>query len=257
MNNGCDSGLAISSNQTEAPRFRFDSHKAALDFAKHGAENAKRWLAAHSLNFADHYDDAKLEIVLRVVSVRDGKDYHLVFRCVPPGWPNHTHDGNVTGPGHEVGKIGDGSNRDNDFVFVGISQLVQRPENIIPSFVWLARHHHVKDFFRHVFGLASYSTLYLRDIVTERELGVPTPGARSDGDGITGLVQSGAEIVGSIEGDPRQGGWQGFNQLDLMHILGGVGIWFNYESIRVASAKGGNLPFKLVDVSLGVLDAIP
>ena len=37
-------------------------------------------------------------------------------------------------------------------MFIGITQLVQSPKTIIPSFVWLKRNHHIKDFFRDLFA---------------------------------------------------------------------------------------------------------
>lgn len=249
MHSGCDSGL----EQTDAARLTFDSHEAALDFAKHGVEDANRWLAAHSLNLADHYERLKLEIVVRCVPTSDAPEYHLVFR----GVPNECSAGAADRRLHKMDfrESGGNDHGDKDFVFVGITQLVQSPEKIIPSLVWLKRHHHVKDFFRNVLGASFYSTQHFGEIIPEREMGVMAALSGGNGGSVSGTVKRGAQVGKDFEGDAADGGWQGFSQLDLMKILSSVRIWFNQNGVWITTDEGSNLPFQLVDASLGVLDA--
>ena len=259
MNDGCDSGL-LSVEQADAPRLSFDSHEAALDFAKQGVEETGRFLARHSLDLADHYKHMKCEVVTKCRSMRDASEYHLIFRAVPLGWPRD--EAGLAGTAEEsliesgvTNGVNDGK---NDFMFVGITQLVQSPEGTIPSFVWLKRHHHVKDFFRYVLG-APLSRVVLTSnggfVATEREVGVVAGFASSDSSSISGSIERGAQMAEDFKGDPWQGGWEGFGQLDLMRILSSVGIWFNDSGVWVAVDEASHLSFKLLDTSLGILDA--
>lgn len=256
MSAGCDSGLLSSGEKTNAARLCFDSHEAALAFAQHGVEDANRWLAAHSPKLADRYEKLELEVVSRIVSVFHPHDYHLIFRCVPDGWPRA---GTVHSDLAKV-DLGGGGGEDHgkqDFVFVGITQLVQRPEKIIPSFVWLKRHHHVKDFFRHVAGLPFFSTLcvHFPDVIPKGELGMTAIRPSGDSGSVASAIQGRAQMGEDFKGDVRQGDWQGFSELELMHVLSSVSICFNDYGVWVTTDVRDDFPFQLVDTSLGLLDA--
>ena len=254
MTIGCDPKPDSSLEQTDAPRLRFDSHEAALNFATHGVENANRWLTAHASNIADHYENLNLEVVVRCRSMRDAHDFHLIFRCVPCGGDAKAADIAHKATDHHVAS--GHADRDNDFVFVGITKLVYRPENNIPSLVWLKRHHDIKDFFRQVFGAPFYSVLNFSSILTEREMGVLTRLTGSKGNRVSSLVEGGAQSIENIRGDPRETYWQGLSELDLMGILSSLSVRLNDSGVWITVDENGNLPFKILNTSLGMLDAV-
>jgi len=80
--------------------------------------------------------------------------------------------------------------------------------------------------------------------------------ARSQSDRISSLVEGGTKVVESVKGDPWQGHWHRLGELDLMRILRALRVCFNDDGIWLTAEEGHNLPFEIVNVSLGVLDAI-
>jgi hypothetical protein len=147
------------------------------------------------------------------------------------------------------------SHRDDDFVFVGITKLVQSPKKIIPSFVWLKRNHQVKDFFREVFGLTPYATFYFIDGIPKGEMRVFPFGFGGYPDGVPGLVESGTQAVECVRGNAGQGDWHGLGQLDFMKILSSIRVLLDDVGVWVTVEERNGFPVKLHNASLGVVDA--
>ena len=125
-----------SANQAESARLCFEGHDDALDYARELVQDSNRWLSVYNLNLAHRYKHLGLEVILDVRSMVDTSQYHLVFRAVPNGRKPEADA--VLEPcaiDHAVADIQ--GNRSDDFMFLGITQLVQSPQEIIPSLVWL------------------------------------------------------------------------------------------------------------------------
>src|SRR5688500_16465057 len=119
-------------NQFEADRLSFKSHNDALDYANKLVEDSLSWLAIHNWNVADGYKNIDFEIRWLVRGLGpEARNYHLVFRAIP------TAEDDATGPLHvnalNRGPGGEGPNGANDSVFIGVTRLVQSPQEVIPS----------------------------------------------------------------------------------------------------------------------------
>jgi len=246
-----------SREESDPEGLRFYSGDNALRYADKLVKDSNSWLVANNINVANRYERLNLEVVLVLRSMFEMRDYHLIFRAIPFGGKLHRngvlhdhildmHSADSNCAGH------------HDFVFLGITQLVQGPEKIIPSFVWLKSQYEVNDFLRHVggmpfpFGL----TLNLFQAVTERKMGVPCFPAVGDTDGVACLIESGTQVVNGVEGDSRKGRGHWPNQLDLMKILCAVSIVLDDAGVWATIKENANFGFKCRNVTLGMLNAV-
>jgi hypothetical protein len=244
-----------SEDQINSSGLCFYSRDDAFNYADELVQDSNSWLAAHSLDFANRYELLNLEVDVACRSVRDARDYHLVFRAVPTRGEAKLDNGiEMSVTNVPAASIESGWN--DDFVFLGITKLVQSPKKIIPSFVWLKRNHQIKDFWGNVFGACVYSTLNLSQVTPKREVGAPPSCSSSDGDGKASLVEGGTKGTHNIKCDSGQTYWHGFNELDLMHILRGVSVHFNDTGVWMRFEEDANLPLKFTKAALGVLDAV-
>jgi hypothetical protein len=255
---GGDGNGQRSQEQSEPPRLSFDSREDALDYARKLVEDSRRWLSVHNVNLRQRYEDARLEIAVECRTAPDAEQFHLIFRAIPDGRPHEMSELNVAEYGVvETKGSGVHRNRSDDLVFVGITEFVQSPQKVIPSLVWLKRHHQVEDVFRDLLGGARDSTLRFGYVVTEREMSMLTVLASSDADSKSGLVESGAKIVKRIEDNTWQFDWQRLCEFDLVRILGAIRVYVHESGVWIAVREGAGLPFECLNVTLGVVKAVP
>lgn len=262
---------AASLQKTESPALCFRSAQDAIDYAHHLTEDSNRRFALLNLSAIDRYIQGDVWLVVRVRADWCAGECEFVFYRVPIGVAD-SHSGSeaalcpiVTGaPSVAVSDDCRGSGqmrerkdrvsyieRDQCAVFLGVAELVQGPEGVIPSLVWLKRAEECEDFRRQILA-ASPSNHMLQggSIVPEGKLGllgIDFPA--SDRACVTALVEDGAEIVGSVKDDAGEVRWQPPCKLDLMKILSGwkvlvndVGPWLCID--------------KLVDSSVEVVDVM-
>lgn len=243
------------SGQAEPARARFDSHDDALDYARNIVEDSNRWLATHALDIAERYKRGVLEVCVVCRSGSDAEKFHLVF-CVIP---DRGLDGRAVTKELrliEPKPARRDANGAEDRVFVGITELVQCPKEVIPSFVWLERAHEVNDIIGQVFAASVDNVLQLRCVISEGEPGgLPFPAA-GNADDMTGLVESGTKVIDGVEGDTRQSVWHGFNELELMYLLRCFRVNLSDMSVGVTLVELGNLPLKITDVILRPLNHV-
>jgi|GEM_PF-3470237 len=242
----------------------FNSHKDALNFVDHCAENANRWLSSNNVNFAERYKKGEAEvcITLYLAAESNAHEFKLIFRAVPVRSPNSegatsVENGAVTTPNRNFEAPRGNNDGDDDFVFAGITELVQCPQEIVPSFVWLTRKHQVKDFFRDVLGSSVLAAGSLSSVSPKREMCMSSLGAASDGHSISSVIKGGSHGVDRIRSNTLQSDWDGLSKSDLKHILKGVVIALDNLNVRVGLIECSDLRFKLVDTALGVLNAVP
>lgn len=248
------SAYVFSLNDSYSSGLRFDSHQDAIDFANKCVQDSINWQSIHKFDICSRYELLELEIEVKFSAPWSVKDFHLIFRAVP----HHgiTNPKTKSGRSCQLNPTGMGSYGDNDFVFVGITKLVQGPEKIIPSFVWLKRNHQIKDFFGQFFGTSIHRALRISQSSPEGEMGVTSAFLNSSGDRISGLVKRGTETIGGIENDSRQGSWHGFSQLQLMNLLGSVRAFINDSGVGVTFEPRQEFGFQFRQASLGVLDTV-
>ena len=240
----------------------FDTANDAIDYANKLVEDANRWLAVNDIDFCKRYESLNLYIQVCFRSALDMSEYQLIFQAVPSWWESKGCDvfkrGKIYTPtarGHRNGT--------DDLVFVGITKLVQCPQKIVPSLVWLKRGHDIKNFLGDVFGLPlavgvpRYLTLHVRLVRSERELGALTVFTSSNCHRETSLIESRTKTADSVKGDSWQTNGHWFGELDLVKLLGSTRIQLSDTSVWVAIEEDFDLPIEFCDAAFGVLDGIP
>lgn len=168
-------------NKPDSAALCFRSHQDALDYDAHCVEDANRRLAAESIDAIDRYRNSDVCCYVRLrrckVATARSEQCDLGFFRVPADTAR-THDINnrpvIAGESRikESFRILDLS-RIESAVFLGITELVQSPEAIIPSFVWVERPKQRYYFRRQIVAnLPAYNiVIKAGDVVSEREVG--------------------------------------------------------------------------------------
>jgi hypothetical protein len=244
-----DAGL-----QAEPDRLSFKSHDDALNYARKLVEDSNRWLVVHEFNAANRYMLGDVEIRINFTAGLNAENFHFVFRAIP----DRVHNVSAV-PRKVIHHKATAVNSDgaDELMFIGVTELVQCPQEVVPSFVWLERAHEVNDFFRQVFAPASYAVLKFSFVVGEGEVGESSALPKCDGDGIQGMIEGGAQVVNGVNSDMSQSGGHGLGELDLMHILRCIRIELNDVTVWVAIEELGNLPIKFTDAVLCPINTAP
>jgi hypothetical protein len=139
-------------------------------------------------------------------------------------------------------------------VFLGVTELVQGPEGVIPSLVWLEPPKYRSDFRRQIPTNVPRTV----DVVVEVgqrvgegkvglfELNVPT----RDRGGVAGLVEGGSEVAGNIEQNAGKHLGQLSRELDLVNMLSRLRIFINDMGPRVTIDKVIDQHIEILDVLL-------
>jgi hypothetical protein len=239
--------MATSAEQSNSTRLSFNSHQDALNYVEHIVEDALRWEIDSRIAIADRYEKGKVEIVLEFLAVGCASKLSLIFRGIPQRnskriWPDES----------SVLRAGKGSHthQHNGLMFIGITEIVQTPQKVIPSEVWLGCDHQVKDFFRDVLGTSICSTLDFGEINAERELRKSSSVDLSGS--IASLIENTSQITNDIEGASGECIWNRLDELGFMHVLHGFRIELNDVLARVFLTESIHFPFKFLKSSLGV-----
>ena len=123
-------------------------------------------------------------------------------------------------------------------MFLGVSNCVERPEGIIPSFVSIETSEEVLDFQGRI--LAASSEIVPESLLggTEGKFGCFQRRASSgDSRGVADLVKDGSQIVGGIEQNAGQDLRQLLSDLDFIKILAGIRIFVNEAGPWIVSRK--------------------
>ena len=177
--------------------------------------------------------------------------FSLIFRGVPQRnskriWPDQS--------GVFYAGKGSHAHQHDSLMFIGITEIVQTPQKVIPSEIWFACNHQVKDFFRDVLGTSICSTLDLGEILAEREL--RKSGSVDLSGSIARLIENTPQITNDIEGTSGECVWNRLNELGLMHVLHGFRIELDDVLARVFLTESVYFPFKFLKSSLGVPEAV-
>ena len=187
-------GAPSSLNETYPSALSFSGPQDAINFARNGIEHANRRAAGNAVKVVERYVEGKISIVLKVavrphlcdydvvlVAIKSAQSQFDVSACDPS--PN-CHTGACDADGHQ------------ESVLVGIAELVESPEGIIPSLMRVERAKKRTDFRREVFAPAFRTRIKVNDSIPEGEVCVSrfrNPGA--DSDGISTLVQGGTKSL--------------------------------------------------------------
>ncbi len=231
-----------------------NSGNGAFDLARQSVENSKNWLAANNFDVVEHYIRGHLEVVCRKTPpFADGGYHYLILRAVP-----HPRDGNATGQPNVLHR--EAANYceygPDESVFAGIADLVEGPQQVIPSGVWLKRNHQIEDFRRKLIGVTSGAASSFSLVVPERERALFPPPSAGPSDDVADLVQRRAEISKSVIGVAADAAGQGLHQLNLQNFLLGARVVLSRQNVGLATKEGSEIVADSLSVALGVLKPI-
>lgn len=234
--------------ESDSLGLRFDSPYDALDYARKIVDDTAHWPSLNKLNVADRYMRGEAEIRVNFTAGPDANEFCLVFLRIPERVHEH---GAVLGLHPDVvDAAAKGCDGANGRMFVGVTEFVECPQQIVPTFVWLERANEINDLFRQVFNTSLHSVLKMRFVGRDGEKSV-----LDGGDSVNSLVERGAEAVDNIKDNALQSGWHGLNELDFHNLVAGLRVMLNDTSVWLTVDERISLPSKVKDVILSPCDA--
>lgn len=114
----------------------FKTSQDAIDYASKTVKEANDWLIFHNVDFAERYAKQELCLIFnRFVRTSYGV-YDLVFVAIPERHLLMVKNlENLTR--NKICNSGTNPDRGKHSMFVGVTYLIESPEKVIPSFVWL------------------------------------------------------------------------------------------------------------------------
>lgn len=217
------------------------------------AELMERWdnrLTFKGLPTAKDYADGRYAIALyfKVSSAGDEAE-------VLPGGERDTADIDdvlILVLHHEVGNLCGRDHRNNQLMFVDNVELVEGPDGLLPSFVWLYRVKDKVDQEGHellYFSLLKHISKAIPGLV-KREITCGFRPTMCDDDFAHHEIESGSHVVDSISENERNifREWTGF---DCGCLISGLRVRLSDQTMTIGLDKGLEPFFKLDDVAIG------
>jgi hypothetical protein len=250
------SDAAGSGCEAEPAALSFSSDQDILDYVAGCVEEANRRFAAQKVNTVNRYIKGEMAAHISFRCGGSDSQYHLVCRAIPTesvilevvnccGAPNVLDfevDGNAR-LSH--------SKRHKGEVLLGVGYFVYGPKGRIPSFVGIESHEEINDGLGQIFAdtLRAFPQPFFG--IAKRETDVLERGTvGGNGDGVSNLIQNGAEIVSRIGEDARKYVRQLPMEQDLMDMLSGVRILIDTVGPWLFINKRPDLRFEVVDVMM-------
>lgn len=226
-----ESGL----QEADALGLRFNTHDDALNYADERLKDINHRLLVHKLDIVNRYKHHELNVHVEFTSSNIARKYHLVFGSVPVrhlkgGVPRNRYRG-------EAHTLSDYGYRADGSVFIGITKLVESPDEVIPSFVRLEPANEVADFFRNFFKETVNSVIEFSLTVANGEvLELPHKSEH-------GVIESGAEVIDNVASTPSEAAWHGLNELELVNLMNAVRVRLDNSGVSVL-IEGEHLPLQ-------------
>lgn len=246
--------------------FSFGSHEDALDFARHSAENSRRWTARDPLDWPKLYEHLEMHLILRVRVRTDNTEHHLIIFGVPGRWEAH-FDGQPGVPECAHKRIPNcNADGDKDAVLGPISELVHCPNKWVPSFVRAERPKQRENIIRQVLapttpddvGVDLGVSIRNRE-VSPFEASVSSCHCRGE----SGLVEDGSQALGDLDSLIEEPVWKALSQNDLMGLISGLRVYIDHGAVWLATEERLDSRFQIIDVfpspsepALGVTEGV-
>lgn len=241
-------GAPARSNKADPPALRFSSAEDAINFARDGIEDSNRRSGRDAVKLVKRYVEGELHIVLKLAAGVDHREYDLIFFAVKEGGNNPYPTGHDSFIDHHASAVD--ANGHQEPVFIGVTQFVQGPEGVIPSFMWLERAKERADIRRQIFAPALNVRIEVNNTVPEGKVSIlRLSDASPHGDGIPALIETGSERFYGLNRDvcPTIGDFavklKGMDSHALRIDFSDVVTWFTFE-------EGGDTLFKPTDICL-------
>jgi hypothetical protein len=238
-------GAAVAAGLWDKPKsaaLRFCSHQDALDFASDGIEKRNRRLALNNFfGMVDNYIVGDLYVRAALRRLGGPKDYDLVLA-------SGVHPSN--GKGGRFDAASWDSNRgstkpygNQQRMFLNACEVIQSPNGVIPSFVWLEPFKDRADFRGDI--LQAFEPIGKIDEVCddrkEGEVSVLSSPAL-DRNSESHLIEGCPQIVNGIEHYAGNIVGEGFSETEFMQVVASLRILFynvGWLLIRGAALDGG------------------
>jgi hypothetical protein len=237
-------------NESDTATLSFSCGDDALNFARHCAKNSRRWAARQCKGAVERYREGEIRLVVRFdVPGGDAKQHDLVFAALPTGdfkldWGARARDSEVI-EGDSPGEAG----HRNDGRVCLVSELVEGPEESIPSFVWLEGAKERPNLNGEVFASPGDIVVHIGGGIPERKLGQFGVGNSIElRDSEAQLIEGRSDIVEGIGGVVEALVGDSAVQFELVDFRDAVGIHFD-ENLAWCLLKKEAQPFiKVHDV---------
>lgn len=224
-------------------RTQDDALNHARDVLKYGAD----FFTAYGLDIPKRYAMGDVEIVLKFSSGGHYGKYELVFSGVPNEMGEIAISGHYGFAQSDVAR--EKSNRSNEPVFVGVTQLVEGPDGKISSLVRIERAKVRYDLWGQVFASPFDNVFELRGVISDREVSRFGIGfSAQNGGGKSGKVKGGAQRLDTFDREIGDGVGNGPSHLELVKLIPGLRIRLNRNGVGLSLEKGFTLPTDFVDM---------
>jgi hypothetical protein len=190
-------------DQSDFVALMFSDSQNAGDCLSKRINDWDDWFSGQLWDIPKSYEEGHVVIVIRFHVNGDGKVFDLIFGAVPPIRKQDAAVRQIGGM-ETVGAAGQFDTSDT-FVLAGVTNFVQSPNGLIPSFVWLEAAKHREDIRRDIFASAASYNILIKHLggISYWEIGslgfdVSSEGCGSKGD----LIQRSAQMFNSLNGKP-------------------------------------------------------
>jgi hypothetical protein len=242
--------------ESDSAALRFDSQDDALNFAKHCVENGRRRFRAGVLAVLKRYVDSDLYLVIKAKAPLDAGVWDFVFRAIPDGGLVE-FDGASPSRTSDFGCCCRASNEGDQRMFAQVAHVVESPEKIIPSLVWLERSKERSDFRWDILRDTPHAILEICGGIGEGEhakLQVGVAG-REVGGRPRGVIETGPQVFNDFgrENAPTERESLGYES--FVDFVSSVRISLNNSGVWLFSEKAVNLGFEIIEMFLCAPDS--
>jgi hypothetical protein len=245
--------VQTSFDKPETPRLRFDTQQDALDYGRQLVEDCDRVLVSKSWNFAERYQKAEIDIVLKICFAltpgSNRSNYDLIFCAIPDGVVGNLD--NASALEIPSGAYGSHAHGNQDCVLLYVGYPVECAEKIVSSFVWLEPPKERMNLMRNICTSSFERILEVSGPPGKGEgsaLGIEH--ARGEGGGVGSLVERGAEIANGVESDAVESLRQFLGEHNCDDDVLPLRVGTKHTLVWAFIAKGPEFFFEITDVML-------
>jgi hypothetical protein len=220
----------------------------ARDFVDKNAQDSLHWLSFYDLNFPKRYAEGNINLVLSFRSRSCRSIYQLVFVAVPLSernkvWPGRLKMLNIERPCNHAESC-------YEPMFGIIAKLIQCPQEVVPSLVWLEPFKERVNLLRELFTHTVEATFEVGSCSAERKMNFGSSGSNATGNSICRKIKSRAEMFKDANSSFPKGIGQGPKKFDFVEIVKSLVIRFGHGGIWAGFEEPLSSPFELCEVLL-------
>jgi hypothetical protein len=236
--------------QANSAGLRFDFENDALRHATEIVEDYRRRFRARKLTVLHRQVNSELEVVVKFNTALNARVWDFIFRAIPP---RVLIKSNTTTPSaaFDFAAMSGASNQGNKRMFAQISEIVDGPEIVIPSWVWLKRSKQRLDFCWNILRGTPHSVLELAGIPGEgenAEVQIRIVGSEV-GSGPNGMIEACSDVFDNLSCKQTPPEGKPLSQANFINVVSGISrvrldnlrIWFltkktvtfSFESVEV------------------------